>query len=139
MPLREVFEVSTRLRRGPVGFRFCRPRPTTRTAAARSRRTNVPWSGWYTCAGTTLAADFGISVGTAHAYTAAVIGLLADRAPDLLRARREANPAYVLLDDTLAYGGRLMDDDNPQTSAGPRAHTDPTNRQPLAVAAREPV
>jgi hypothetical protein len=33
-----------------------------------------------------LAAGFGISVGTAHAYVAAVVDLLADRAPGLLRA-----------------------------------------------------
>ncbi len=37
-----------------------------------------------------LAAGFGISVGTAHAYTTAVVDLLADRAPGLLRALREA-------------------------------------------------
>lgn len=29
-----------------------------------------------------IAAAFGISAGTAHAYTSAVIGLLAERAPD---------------------------------------------------------
>jgi hypothetical protein len=39
-----------------------------------------------------IAAGFGISVGTAHAYTTAVIDLLADRAPGLLRALREADP-----------------------------------------------
>lgn len=33
-----------------------------------------------------LAAGFGISVGTAHAYMTAVINLLADRAPGLLQA-----------------------------------------------------
>ncbi|MEY9997200.1 DNA-directed RNA polymerase specialized sigma24 family protein [Streptomyces sp. V4I8] len=49
-----------------------------------------------------IAAGFGISVGTAHAYTTAVINLLADRAPGLLRALREADPDYVLLDGTLA-------------------------------------
>ena len=43
-----------------------------------------------------LAAGFGISVGTAHAYITAVVGLLADRAPGLLRALREADPDYVL-------------------------------------------
>lgn len=36
-----------------------------------------------------IAAGFGISVGTAHAYTTAVIGLLADRAPGLLKVLRE--------------------------------------------------
>lgn len=39
-----------------------------------------------------LAAGFGISVGTAHAYTTAVVDLLADRAPGLLRALRETDP-----------------------------------------------
>ncbi|RLV77678.1 transposase IS4 family protein [Streptomyces rapamycinicus NRRL 5491] len=45
-----------------------------------------------------IATGFGISVGTAHAYTTAVVGLLADRSPGLLRALREADPDYVLLD-----------------------------------------
>ncbi|TQJ92968.1 DDE superfamily endonuclease [Streptomyces sp. SLBN-31] len=58
---------------------------------------------------TQIAAGFGISVGTAHAYTAAVINLLADRAPGLLRALREANPDYVLLDGTLAERDRIGD------------------------------
>ncbi|WP_392957447.1 transposase family protein [Streptomyces sp. LN245] len=56
-----------------------------------------------------LAAGFGISVGTAHAYTAAVIALLADRAPGLLRSLREADPDYVLLDGTLAECERVGD------------------------------
>lgn len=56
-----------------------------------------------------LAAGFGISVGTAHAYTAAVIDLLADRAPGLLRALREADPDHVLLDGTLAECDRVGD------------------------------
>jgi hypothetical protein len=56
-----------------------------------------------------LAAGFGISVGTAHAYTTAVIDLLADRAPGLLRALREANPDYVLVDGTLAECDRVGD------------------------------
>jgi transposase len=56
-----------------------------------------------------LAAGFGISVGTAHAYTTAVVDLLADRAPGLLRALREANPEYVLLDGTLAECDRVGD------------------------------
>ena len=56
-----------------------------------------------------LAAGFGISVGTAHAYTAAVINLLADRSPGLLRTLREADPGYVLLDGTLAECDRVGD------------------------------
>ncbi|QTE01446.1 Transposase DDE domain protein [Streptomyces cyanogenus] len=56
-----------------------------------------------------LAAGVGISVGTAHVYTAAVIDLLAARAPGLLRALREANPDYVLLDGTLAECDRVGD------------------------------
>ncbi len=54
-----------------------------------------------------LAVGFGISVGTTHAYTAAVIALLADRAPRLLRALREADPDYVLLGSTLAECDRV--------------------------------
>lgn len=56
-----------------------------------------------------LAAGFDISVGTAHACTAAVITLLADRAPGLLRALREADPDYVLLDGTLVECDRVGD------------------------------
>ncbi|MER5339319.1 transposase family protein [Streptomyces mirabilis] len=39
-----------------------------------------------------IAAGFGISIATDHAYTAAVVDLLADRAPGLLRALRETDP-----------------------------------------------
>ncbi|MER5780174.1 transposase family protein [Streptomyces mobaraensis] len=56
-----------------------------------------------------LAAGFGIAVGTAHAYAAAVIGLLADRAPGLLRVLRGTDPEYVLLDGTLAECDRVGD------------------------------
>lgn len=56
-----------------------------------------------------LAVGFGIFVGTAHAYTSAVVDLLADRAPGLLRALREADPDYVLLDGTLAECNRVGD------------------------------
>jgi hypothetical protein len=56
-----------------------------------------------------LAAGFGIAVGTAHAYAAAAVDLLADRSPGLLRALREADPDYVLLDGTLAEGDRVGD------------------------------
>jgi len=48
-----------------------------------------------------ISAGFGISVGTAHAYTTAVIDLLAARAPGLLKVLREHEPEYVLLDGTL--------------------------------------
>ncbi|MFE0820687.1 transposase family protein [Streptomyces sp. NPDC058847] len=57
-----------------------------------------------------IAAGFGISVGTAHAYTTAVIGLLADRAPGLLKVLRETEPDYVLLDGALAECDRVGDD-----------------------------
>ncbi|WP_371656724.1 MULTISPECIES: transposase family protein [unclassified Streptomyces] len=56
-----------------------------------------------------LAAGFGISVGTAHAYTAAVISLLADRTPGLLRVLRETDPGHVLVDGTLAECDRVGD------------------------------
>ncbi|NEE61311.1 transposase, partial [Streptomyces sp. SID8455] len=55
------------------------------------------------------AAGFGISVGTAHAYTSAVIALLADRAPGLLKVLRESYPGHVLLDGTLAECERIGD------------------------------
>ncbi|GGX47046.1 hypothetical protein GCM10010353_71770 [Streptomyces chryseus] len=56
-----------------------------------------------------LAAGFGISVGTAHAYTTTVIDLLAARAPGLLKVLREHEPEYVLLDGTLAECDRVGD------------------------------
>lgn len=56
-----------------------------------------------------IAAGFGISVGTAHAYTSRVTGLLAAQAPGLLKALRESDPDYVLLDGTLAECDRLGD------------------------------
>lgn len=54
-----------------------------------------------------IAAGFDISVGTAHAYTTAVISLLAERAPGLLKVLRETDPDHVLLDGTLAECDRL--------------------------------
>lgn len=39
-----------------------------------------------------IAAGFGISVGTAHAYVTAVTGLLAELAPGLLKMLREHDP-----------------------------------------------
>lgn len=56
-----------------------------------------------------LAAGFGINVGTAQAYTTAVVDLLADRAPGLLRALRETDPDCVLLDGTLVECERVGD------------------------------
>ncbi|MGX1675321.1 transposase [Streptomyces sp. NPDC055400] len=56
-----------------------------------------------------IAAGFGISVGTAHAYTHTVVDLLAVRAPGLLKTLREADPDFVLPDSTLAACDRLGD------------------------------
>ncbi|MGX1368406.1 hypothetical protein RKD19_003765 [Streptomyces canus] len=56
-----------------------------------------------------IAVGFGISVGTAHAYVTAVTGLLADRSPGLLKALREHEPDFVLLDGTLAECDRVGD------------------------------
>ncbi|MFE6063381.1 transposase family protein [Streptomyces sp. NPDC056431] len=56
-----------------------------------------------------IAAGFGISVGTVHAYVTAVTGLLADRAPGLLKTLRERDPEFVLLDGTLAECDRVGD------------------------------
>jgi hypothetical protein len=56
-----------------------------------------------------LPAGFGISVGTAHSYTTAVVDLLAELAPGLLRASRETDPDYVLLDGTLAECDQVGD------------------------------
>jgi hypothetical protein len=53
--------------------------------------------------------SFGISVGTAHAYIPAVTGLLADRAPGLLKTLREHDPDFVLLDGTFVECDRVGD------------------------------
>jgi hypothetical protein len=58
---------------------------------------------------TQIAAGFGISVGTAHAYVTAVVNHLSRRAPGLLRVLRETDPDYVLLDGTLAECDRVGD------------------------------
>ncbi|MFJ2095322.1 transposase family protein [Streptomyces sp. NPDC087901] len=58
---------------------------------------------------TQIAAGFGISVGTARAYTTAVIDLVADRSPGLLKVLRDTDPQYVLLDGTLAECDRVGD------------------------------
>ncbi|WP_075692954.1 IS5/IS1182 family transposase, partial [Streptomyces acidiscabies] len=56
-----------------------------------------------------IAAGFGISVGTAHAYVKAVVQHLSGRAPGLLRVLRETDPDHVLLDGTLAECDRVGD------------------------------
>lgn len=56
-----------------------------------------------------IAAGFGVSVGTAHAYTTDVINHLSRRAPGLLRVLRESDPGHVLLDGTLAECDRTGD------------------------------
>lgn len=56
-----------------------------------------------------IAAGFGISESTAHACTRAVVDLLAERAPDLLKTLREHDPDFVLLDGTLAECDRVGD------------------------------
>ncbi|PBC69697.1 DDE superfamily endonuclease [Streptomyces sp. TLI_235] len=56
-----------------------------------------------------IAAGFGISVATAHAYVRAVTGHLARKAPGLTRALRETDGAYVLVDGTLAECDRVGD------------------------------
>ncbi|MGW6263494.1 transposase family protein [Streptomyces sp. NPDC055085] len=56
-----------------------------------------------------LAAGFGISPGTAHAYVHAVIGHLVGLAPGLTTALRSADARYVLLDGTLAECDRTGD------------------------------
>ncbi|MFJ8098469.1 transposase family protein [Streptomyces griseofuscus] len=56
-----------------------------------------------------IAAGFGISESTAHAYASAVTHLLAQRAPGLLKILREHDPDFVLLDGTLAGCDRVGD------------------------------
>jgi hypothetical protein len=58
---------------------------------------------------TQLAAGFGISVGTAHAYVTTVVRHLADKGPGLLKVLRETDPDYALLDGTLAECDRVGD------------------------------
>lgn len=56
-----------------------------------------------------IAAGFGISESTAHAYTNAVVDLLAGQAPGLLKTLREHEPDFVLLDGTLVEWDRVGD------------------------------
>lgn len=56
-----------------------------------------------------IAAGFGISESTAHAYTSAVVDLLAARAPGLLKTLRKHEPDFVLLDGTLTECDRVGD------------------------------
>jgi hypothetical protein len=56
-----------------------------------------------------IAAGFGISVGTTHAYVTSVVRHLADKATGLLKVLRETDPDYVLVDGTLAECDRVGD------------------------------
>ncbi|GHH79276.1 hypothetical protein GCM10018793_31660 [Streptomyces sulfonofaciens] len=56
-----------------------------------------------------IAAGFGISVGTAHAYVTAAVGHPSRRAPGLLRVLRERAPDHILLDGTLTECDRVHD------------------------------
>ncbi len=69
-----------------------------------------------------IAAGFKISEPTAHAYTSAVIDLLAERAPGLLKVLRETNPDFALLDGTLAECDRIGDGREPALRIGDDLH-----------------
>lgn len=56
-----------------------------------------------------IAAGYGISESTAHAYTSAVVDLHAERAPGLLKTLREHEPDFVLLDGARAGCDRVGD------------------------------
>ncbi|TWD17711.1 DDE family transposase [Streptomyces sp. T12] len=83
---------------------------------------------------------FRISESTAHAYTTAVIDLLAERAPGLLKVLRESDSDFVLLDGTLAECDRVGDG-RADYSAKYRRHgvniqvvTDPSDQLLVALA-----
>lgn len=70
------------------------------------------------------------SLSLAHAYTSAVIHLLAERAPGLLKTLREHEPDFVLFDGTLAECDRVGDgqDFRRRTLERPFVREGPTNR-----------